>query len=236
MPTRFFSGPRISKAARLVLLFSAVASGEPAVDAAPLQDYPSSEAKLFPLTSVRLLESPFSQGVAANRAYLLALDPDRLLRVVPPRSRPAAAQARLRKLGKWRPRRPHGRSYLSALAFISASGSDTPDAELRRRLGYMVSELARCQQASGDGYVGGIPGSRDFWKEVAGGRIEALKANGCPGIISTRLLLDCAAVCWSRAMNRPAKSCSGWEIGVTASSRVCQTNRCRRCSIPNTAA
>ena len=180
MPTRFFSGPRISKAARLVLLASAVASGEPAVDAAPLQDYPSSEAKLFPLTSVRLLESPFSQGVAANRAYLLALDPDRLLASF---LREAGLPPRKPAYGNWESGGLDGHTaghYLSALAFMSASGGDTPDGELRRRLGYMVSELARCQQASGDGYVGGIPGSRDFWKEVAGGRIEAFKGKWVP--------------------------------------------------------
>ena len=45
-----------------------------------------------------------------------------------------------------------------------ASGADTPEGELRRRLDYMVSELERCQKASGDGYLGGVPGSRDLWK------------------------------------------------------------------------
>jgi hypothetical protein len=58
---------------------SAAALAEPAADTAPLQVHSESEAKLFPLTSVRLLDGPFAQGVAANRAYMLALDPDRLL-------------------------------------------------------------------------------------------------------------------------------------------------------------
>jgi hypothetical protein len=44
----------------------------------------------------------------------------------------------------------------------------------------MVSELARCQQTSGDGYIGGVPGSRAFWKEVAGGRIEAFRGKWVP--------------------------------------------------------
>src|SRR4051812_38264872 len=36
-------------------------------------------AELFPLTSVRLLDGPFRTAVEANREYMLALDPDRLL-------------------------------------------------------------------------------------------------------------------------------------------------------------
>ena len=50
-----------------------------------------------------------------------------------------------------------------------ASGADTPDGELRRRLNYMIDELDVCQQASGDGYIGGVPGSRELWKAVAAG-------------------------------------------------------------------
>ena len=48
-----------------------------------------------------------------------------------------------------------------------AAGNDTTDGEMRCRLDYMVDELEICQQANGNGYVGGIPGSRQLWK---GGR------------------------------------------------------------------
>jgi DUF1680 family protein len=44
----------------------------------------------------------------------------------------------------------------------------------------MVSELARCQQAFSDGYIGGVPGSRAFWAEVAGGHIEAFRNKWVP--------------------------------------------------------
>ncbi|MGH8017625.1 MAG: hypothetical protein ACREIA_04940 [Opitutaceae bacterium] len=37
----------------------------------------------------------------------------------------------------------------------------------------MLAELDRCRQASGDGYNGGIPGSRAFWAGLAAGRFEA---------------------------------------------------------------
>jgi hypothetical protein len=42
-------------------------------------DRPVLGADLFPLSTVRLLNSPFKAAVTANREYLLALDPDRLL-------------------------------------------------------------------------------------------------------------------------------------------------------------
>ncbi|MBC8134311.1 MAG: hypothetical protein H8F28_00300, partial [Fibrella sp.] len=46
---------------------------------APEPSLPTPAAELFPLASIRLLESPFTGAVKANREYLLALEPDRLL-------------------------------------------------------------------------------------------------------------------------------------------------------------
>jgi hypothetical protein len=135
---------------------------------------------LFPVTSLRLLEGPFAQAVAANRAYLLALDPDRLLA---PFLREAGLAPGKPAYGNWESGGLDGHTaghYLSALAYMSASGADTAEGELRRRPDYMISELERCQKASDDGYIGGVPGSRDFWKEVAGGRIEAFRGKWVP--------------------------------------------------------
>ena len=113
-----------------------------------------------PLTSVRLLDGPFADAVKANRTYLLALDPDRLLA---PFFREAGLEAKARPYGNWESSGLDGHTaghYLSALATMIASGADTPEGELKRRLDYMVSELGRCQKASSDGYLGGVPGSR----------------------------------------------------------------------------
>jgi hypothetical protein len=126
------------------------------------------------------LDGPFAQGGAANRAFMLALDPDRLLA---PFLREAGLAPRKPTYDNWESGGLDGHTaghYLSALAFMSASGADTQEGELRRRLDYMVSELERCQQASGNGYIGGVPGSRAFWTEVAGGRIEAFRSKWVP--------------------------------------------------------
>jgi hypothetical protein len=58
--------------------------------------------------------------------------------------------------------------------------SADPDGEFRRRLDYMIDELAQIQEANGDGYLGGIPGSRDYWRGVAEGRVELMRSKWAP--------------------------------------------------------
>lgn len=141
---------------------------------------PAAPARIFPLSAVRLLDGPFTDGVKANRSYLLALEPDRLLA---PFLREAGLKPRAESYGNWEDSGLDGHTaghYLSALANMVAAGADTPDGELRRRLDYMISELDRCQQASGDGYIGGVPGSRELWKSVAAGHTEAVNRKWVP--------------------------------------------------------
>ena len=37
----------------------------------------------------------------------------------------------------------------------------------------MISELKRCQDAAGDGYLCGVPNGRKMWKEIEEGNIRA---------------------------------------------------------------
>jgi len=141
-----------------------------AIPSAAAADAP---ARLFPIDAVRLTEGPFTAAIEANRAYLLAHDPDRLLA---PFRREAGLASPQPAYGSWESIGLDGHTaghYLSALAGMIAIGADTPDGELRRRLDAMVAGLAACQEAGGDGYVGGVPGSRVLWADVAAGRIAA---------------------------------------------------------------
>jgi len=142
---------------------------------------PDTPAQLFPLSAVRLLPgSPFTEAVAANRAYVLALEPDRLLA---PFRREAGLPAKAKPYGNWESGGLDGHTaghYLSALANMIASGDDTPDAQLRQRLDYMVGEMSACQQAYGDGYIGGVPGSRALWTAIGGGDIQAINRKWVP--------------------------------------------------------
>ncbi|HYW79350.1 MAG TPA: glycoside hydrolase family 127 protein, partial [Thermoguttaceae bacterium] len=136
-------------------------------------------ASFFPLKDVRLLEGPFSDAVKANRQYLLAHDPDRLLA---PFRREAGLEPKARPYGNWESGGLDGHTaghYLSALSLMMASGAD-PDGKFRRRLDYMIGELAQIQEANGNGYLGGIPGSRDYWASVAEGHVELMRNKWAP--------------------------------------------------------
>lgn len=141
---------------------------------------PATPATMPSLTAVRLLDGPFADAVGANQKYLLALEPDRLLA---PFFREAGLEGKARSYGNWENIGLDGHTaghYLSALATMIAAGADTPEGELKRRLGYMVAELGRCQQASGDGYIGGVPGSRELWSTIATGRVEVIHRKWVP--------------------------------------------------------
>lgn len=128
---------------------------------------------LFPLRDVRILDGPFARAAEVNQRYLLALDPERLLA---PFLREAGLESPARPYGNWESIGLDGHTaghYLSALALAIGSGGDTADGELQRRLDSMVATLARCQDAAGDGYLGGVPGSRKLWQDIAAGRIDA---------------------------------------------------------------
>lgn len=127
-------------------------------------------AKLFPLTQVKLLDGPFLRAQELNLRYVLEHDVDRF---VAPFRKEAGLEPKAEFYPNWESQGLAGHvggHYLTALAQLVAA---TGDAEAKRRLDYMVAELAECQKAGGDGYLGGVPNGRALWKEVAAGTIRA---------------------------------------------------------------
>ena len=185
-------------------------------------------ATLFPLSSVRILKGPFTPAVEANRTYILALDPDRLLA---PFRREAGLTPKKPSYGNWENIGLDGHTaghYLSALADMIAAGDDTKDGELRRRLDYMVGELATCQAASPDGYVGGVPGSREFWKQIAAGHIEAFNTKWVPWYNLHKTfagLRDAYLVAHVQAAKEVLIHLGDWAIGVTSGLSDAQMQR-----------
>ena len=111
-------------------------------------------ARPFPLGYVQLLDSPFKQAMERNAAYLLSLEPDRLLHNF---REYAGLKPKGEKYGGWESLGLAGHTlghYLTALAQQYAATGDT---RFKARIDYIVSELALCQAAYGDGYVGGLP-------------------------------------------------------------------------------
>ena len=154
--------------------------------ALPASSLPPS-AKPLPLAQVRLLPSPYLDAVEGNLRYLHLLEPDRLLHNF-------RTSAKLRPKGAvyggWESDTIAGHSlghYLTALALMH---EQTGDAECRRRIDYIVGELAEVQAAHGDGYVAGftrktkdgvVEDGKVLFPELMAGDIRSMgfDLNGC---------------------------------------------------------
>ncbi|WP_420149263.1 beta-L-arabinofuranosidase domain-containing protein [Spirosoma sp.] len=123
----------------------------------------------FALQDVRLTGGAFMNAQDVDLKYILALDPDKLLA---PYLIDAGLPLKAQRYGNWESSGLDGHiggHYLSALAMMYASTGNT---ELKKRLDYMVTELARCQAKNGNGYVGGIPQGKLFWERIHKGDID----------------------------------------------------------------
>jgi DUF1680 family protein len=121
-------------------------------------------ANTFPLSDVRLLDGIFKRSCDLNTEVLLSYDVDRLLA-------PFLKEARLTPKGadftSWAGLDGHvGGHYLTALAIHYAATGNT---SVKQRMEYMVAELKRCQQANGNGYVGGVPNGAACWNAIKSG-------------------------------------------------------------------
>ncbi|MGQ7947058.1 beta-L-arabinofuranosidase domain-containing protein [Flavobacterium sp. WC2509] len=123
----------------------------------------------FKLQEVRLTNGPFKKAQEADLKYILDLNPDRLLA---PYLIAAGLPTKADRYGNWENIGLDGHiggHYLSALSMMYAS---TGNKEIKTRLDYMISELARCQDKDGNGYVGGIPQGKVFWDRIHKGDID----------------------------------------------------------------
>jgi DUF1680 family protein len=127
------------------------------------------KAEPFPLTQVRLLDGPFKQAMELDKKYLLSLNPDRLLSWY---RKEAGLQPNAPVYGGWESTGLAGHTlghYLSACSLMyQASG----DERFQDRVKYIVSQLAECQEANGNGYVAAIPDGKEVFGKVARGQIN----------------------------------------------------------------
>lgn len=136
-------------------------------------------ASAVPLKDVRLAPSPFLDAVNANHAYLLFLEPDRLLHNY---YKFAGLPTKREPYGGWESDTIAGEGlghYLSALALMHAQ---TGDGECVRRINYIVGEMAKVQAAQGDGYCAGfmrkrrdgsIVDGKEIFPEIMAGDIRS---------------------------------------------------------------
>jgi uncharacterized protein len=128
--------------------------------------------KPFDLSAVRLLPGPFETARALDARYLLSLKPDRMLHNF---RLNAGLKPKAPVYGGWESQEPwvsircHGHTlghYLSACAMMFAA---TGKRAFRRRVDYIVRELAACQQARGDGLICAFPdGAEQLEKSLSG--------------------------------------------------------------------
>jgi hypothetical protein len=110
----------------------------------------------FALAPVRLLPGPFLQAQEANRGLLRRYDADRLLHTF---RNNAGLPSPVKPFGGWEKPDVELRGhfvghYLSGCALMHAS---TGDPELKNKADYIVTELAKCQDRLGNGYLSAFP-------------------------------------------------------------------------------
>ncbi|MGQ9487432.1 MAG: beta-L-arabinofuranosidase domain-containing protein [Armatimonadota bacterium] len=128
------------------------------------------QAQPFKLQEVRLGESPFQHAMQMNARYLLMLEPDRLLH----RFRLyAGLQPKAPVYGGWESMGVSGHTLGHYLSACSMQYAATGDDAFRKRVDYIVEELALCQQKHGNGYVSAIPEGERIFREVSEGNIRA---------------------------------------------------------------
>jgi len=126
--------------------------------------------ELFPLDQVSVDSGVFKEAALTDFEYIKDLEADRLLA---PFLREAGLEPKAESYTNWENTGLDGHTaghYLSALSMYYAS---TGDPEAKELLDYSLSELHRAQQANANGYVGGIPGSKELWDEIKAGKINA---------------------------------------------------------------
>lgn len=127
------------------------------------------EVVLFHPAKVHITEGRFADSIETNIDYVLAHDPDRLLA---PFRIAAGLEPKAPKYGNWESTGLDGHSaghFISALSTLSLQ-SDNP--LISERLDYMLDELALCQEANGNGYVGGVPNSKGFEQALREGKVD----------------------------------------------------------------
>ncbi|MDW8290416.1 MAG: glycoside hydrolase family 127 protein [Armatimonadota bacterium] len=177
------------------------------------------QAEPFPLSQVRLLDSPFREAMERNARYLLSLEPDRLLH----RFRLyAGLQPKAPLYGGWEAMGVSGHSLGHHLSACSLQYAASGEEEFRRRVDYIVRELAECQARHGNGYVSAIPEGERIFREISEGNIRAqpfdLNGGWVPWYTMHKLfagLLDAHTLCANAQALEVARRLGDWAYRTT---------------------
>ncbi len=136
----------------------------------PVEPVKAPVARTFSLHDVRLLDGPFKEGQDIAAKYLLSLEPDRLLSWF---RKEAGLEPKAENYKGWENKGIAGHSLGHYLTASSLAWASTGEQVFLDRVNYIVSELAACQQANGDGYVAAIPQGKQRFAEIEAGNVRA---------------------------------------------------------------
>lgn len=143
-----------------------------AASALPLPDAVPLAARPLPLSAVRLTGGPLKQAQDLDAAYLLKLEPDRMMAYYRKR---AGLTPKAPGYGGWD---GDGKNltghiaghYLSAVSLMYAA---TGDKRFKERADYLVHEMKEVQDKHGNGYLGALEHGEERFGEVAQGNIRS---------------------------------------------------------------
>src|SRR5207245_414346 len=150
----------------ITLVVASVASAQQIQNAIP------DVARPLPLAAVRLTGGPLKHAQDLDAAYLLKLEPDRMMAYYRKR---AGLKPKAVGYGGWD---GDGRNltghiaghYLSAVSLMYAS---TGDEQFKARADYIVKEMKEVQDKNGDGYAGALFDGQQHFNELAEGKIRS---------------------------------------------------------------
>lgn len=140
--------------------------------------------QLFWPGQVRLLPGPFKTLQDTDHAYLIRLEPDRLLaqfRVE------AGLEPKAKPYGGWESPAEPGKTWSLAgnslghyLSAISLMYRVTDDERLRQRVAYIAAELKLCQDRRGDGSLVAFPYARELEADIRADKVETIDKYWAP--------------------------------------------------------
>ncbi|MDP8246134.1 MAG: glycoside hydrolase family 127 protein [Candidatus Hinthialibacter antarcticus] len=174
-------------------------------------------AQPFSVENVQLLDGPFLHARDLDAAYLLRLEPDRLLAGF---RENAGLPARAKKYGGWESMGVAGHTlghFLTAASRLYAAG----DERFLERINYIVDELNACQSESG--FLAAFPEGKQVFEEVAKGDVRSagfdLNGSWVPWYTFHKQfagLIDAYRYCDNQTALEVAKKMGDWSIDVTS--------------------
>lgn len=190
-------------------------------------------AQSFRPSQVKLLDGPFQRAMQLDEQWLLSLEADRLLSRY---RREAGLTPKARSYGGWEDRGIAGHSlghYLTACSWMYQA---TGDKRFLDRVDYIVDELAECQRANTNGFLGAMPNGKKIFAEIAQGDIRSagfdLNGSWVPWYNLHKLyagLIDAYRYCDNARALEVAARLGDWAADVTKNLTVAQWQRMLAC-------